>query len=339
MSKTKSTKKTNIVSTSYVRNQARRKVLQTEAKREREGRKLGFFLLKNQFRENYGLLKWDLLLTILLLAAFFWGRGLTFLAIIVYLQIYVASYFIFNYRKYRLAPFIMSFSILPFIIYIMSPNFERYLDPDLMELFKSSFLFSTWAILSYGAFWFIIIYKNRREYQNAQEKELCLVCGKQKEDFVIHMGHFLCKECYLEQAYKLKNFNGIDIYMWDYEVLSYLEHQIGEKIPNYNLTEENNIFKPEFENKLFFSVEENSVTAISIPNKRIKLNLPEEIGLLHTLRFLNFPGNQISKLPYSMRTLFQLKFLNLKNNPLEYLPGHSLKSLTLLKRRGCNILR
>ena len=339
MSKIKATRKNNIVSASYIRNQARRSELQTQAKRKKEGRKLGFFILKNQFRAKYGLLKWDLLANILILASFFWGRGLAFLAIIVYLQVYIASYFIFNYRKYRLAPLIMSFSILPFFAYYMIPNFDGYLDPNMSALIRSALLFSGWAILSYGAFWFIIIYKNRKEYQNAQVMEFCMVCDKQKENFVIHMGHYLCKDCYLEQAYKVKEFNGTEVFMWDYNVLSYLEQEIGEKIPNYNLNEENDILKPEFKNKLFFSMEENAVTAISIPNKNIKLNLPEEIGLLHTLKILNFPGNQISKLPFSLRTLFHLKIINLENNPLEYLPGHSLKSLSLLRRRDCNIIR
>ena len=113
------TKKTNIVSASYIKNQTRKSELQTVAKREREDRKLGFLILKNQFREKYGIVKWDFLINILLLASFFWGRGLTFLAILVFIQVFVASYFIFNYRKYRLAPFLMSFSIIPFFIYFI----------------------------------------------------------------------------------------------------------------------------------------------------------------------------------------------------------------------------
>jgi len=240
MSKIKATRKNNVTA-SYIKNQARRTELQTQAKREKEGRKLGFFLLKNQFREKYGLLKWDLLANILILASFFWGRGLAFLAILVYLQVYVASYFIFNYRNYRLAPLLMSISILPFFLYYVFPNLNERLDPNLVELLRSAFLFSGFAILSYGAFWFIIIYKNRKEYQKAQEKELCMVCDKQKEDFVIHMGHYLCRECYLKQAYELKEFNGTEIFTWDHNVLSYLENEIGEKIPNYNLNEENDI--------------------------------------------------------------------------------------------------
>ena len=230
MSKIKATRKNNIVSASYIRNQARRSELQTQAKRKKEGRKLGFFILKNQFRAKYGLLKWDLLANILILASFFWGRGLAFLAIIVYLQVYIASYFIFNYRKYRLAPLIMSFSILPFFAYYMIPNFDGYLDPNMSVLLRSALLFSGWAILSYGAFWFIIIYKNRKEYQNAQVMEFCMVCDKQKEDFVIHMGHYLCKDCYLEQAYQVKEFNGTEVFVWDYNVLSYLEQEIGVNV-------------------------------------------------------------------------------------------------------------
>ncbi|MHA1510381.1 MAG: hypothetical protein ACTSRX_01525, partial [Promethearchaeota archaeon] len=69
MSKIKATRKNNVTA-SYIRNQARRSELQTQAKREREGRKLGFFILKNQFREKYGLLKWDMLANILILASF-----------------------------------------------------------------------------------------------------------------------------------------------------------------------------------------------------------------------------------------------------------------------------
>ena len=338
MSKIKATKK-NIASSSYIKNQIRRGVLQTQAKREREGQKLGFFILKNQFREKYGLLKWDLLVTVLVLASFFWGRGLVFLAIFAYLQVYVASYFIFNYRKYRLAPLLMSISILPFYIYYSLPKLDGIIDPQLGLLLKNALLFSGWAILSYGVFWFIIIFKNRREFKKAQELQLCLVCNKQKEDFVIYLGHYLCKECYLEQAYQLIEFNGTEIFMLDYKILSYLENEIGEKIPNYNLNEDNDILKPEFKNKLFFSVKRNAVTVISIPNKNIMLNIPEEIGLLLTLRILNLHGNLISKLPYGFRELYHLKILNLENNPLEYLPGHSLKTLTFLKRRGCNILR
>ncbi len=331
MSKMKVTKKDNIVSTSYIKNQVRRDELQIQAKREREGRSIGVFLLGNQFRSKYGILKWDLLLNYLIFATFLWARDLIFFAIIVFLQVYVASYFIFNYRKYRIVPLLMSFSIIPFLTY-------KYL-PGLDKLTSDALLFCCWAILSYGAFWIIIIFKNRKEFENAQEMELCLVCNKQKENFVIHMGRFLCKDCFLEQAYQLVKFNGTEIFTWDYDVLSYLEHEIGEKIPNFNLNEDNDILKPEIINKLFFSVDGNNVTAISIPNHNIKLILPEEIGLLQTLRILNFPGNLISKLPYSLRDLFHLKILNLKNNPLDYLPGHSLKTLAFLRRRSCNILR
>ncbi len=323
--------KSNVVTASYIKNKTRREELHVQAKREREGRKLGPILLENQFRDKYGLIKWDLLLNFLILATYFWAQDLIFLALVVFLQVYVASYFIFNYRKYRLAPFLMSLSIIPFSVYLLYP--------DLDALFRSALFFCGWAILTYGIFWFLIIFKNRKEFQNAQEMELCLECNTQKPNFVIHMGRYLCKDCFLEQAYNLKNFNGIEIYSWDRDVLSYLEHEIGEKILNFNLSEDNDILKSEIENKLFFSVEENNVIAISIPNKNLKLNLPEEIGLIQSLRILNFPGNQISKLPYSMRDLFHLKILNLKNNHLEYLPGHSLKTLTFLKRRGCNILR
>jgi len=331
MSKIKESKKSNEVSISYIRKQARRDELQAQGKREREGRKINAILLGNQFRNKYGIIKWDLLLNFLIFATFLLARDLIFLAIIVFLQVYVASYFIFNYRKYRLAPFLMSFSIIPFLTYFFLPGLD--------ELTSNALLFCGWAILSYGAFWFVIIFKNRREFRDAQEMELCLVCDQPKWDFVIHMGRYLCRDCFLEKAYQKEKYNGIEIYRWDYDILSYLEKEVGEKIPNYNLSEDNDIYKPEIENKLFFSVDDNNITTISIPNKNLSLNLPEEIGLVQSLRILNFPGNKISKLPYAIRDLYHLKIINLKNNPLEYLPGHSLKTLSLLKRRNCIVLR
>ncbi|MHA1719987.1 MAG: hypothetical protein ACTSXK_10735 [Promethearchaeota archaeon] len=327
----KTKKKSNIVTGSYLKAKERKKVLQLEAKREREGRKLGPFLMDNQFREKYTIIKWDLLLDILLFAAFLWARELTFLAVFAFLQVYIVSYFIFNYRKYRLAPLLMSFSIIPFFFYFKFP----LLDAN----FREGLYFSGWAILTYGAFWFIIIYKNRKEFKKAQELEVCMVCDQPKEEFVIHMGRYLCKECFLEQAYKTKKYNNIEIYQWDYDILIYFEHEIGEIIPNYNLNEDNDILNPEIEGKLFFSVEDKNVTAISIPNKNLAMNFPEEIGLLQTLRVLNFPGNKISKLPYSLRDLYHLKVINLRNNPLRYLPGHSLKTLTFIRRRGCVVLK
>jgi len=176
-------------------------------------------------------------------------------------------------------------------------------------------------------------------FQNAQELELCLECNTQKSDFVVHMGRYLCKECFLSNAYQLVNYHGKEMFQMDYDVLAYFEKKIGEEIPNYNLIEYDDILKPEFENKLFYSIEENNVSAISIPNKNLQLNIPEEIGLLHTLRVLNFQGNHISKLPYALGNLYHLKILNLKNNDLDFLPAHSLKTLTLLRRRGYNVIK
>ena len=324
-------KKLNIVTASYIKNQARRTELQADAKREKEGRKIGFLGMENQFRDKYPIIKWDLLFDLLLLSCYLWAQNYIFFAVFVFLQIYISSYFIFNYRKYSLPPFLMSLSLIPGFIY--------FLFPDLLAEFRSGMVFSFWIILSYGAFWFIIIFKNRKEFANAQELELCMVCDEQKEDFIIHMGRYMCKDCFLERAYTIVKYNNTEIYQSDYDVLSYFEHEIGEKIPIYNLSDDNDILNPEVENKLFFSVEENNVIAISIPNKNLKINLPEEIGLLHTLRILNFPGNQISKLPYSFRELYHLKIVNLKNNHLDFLPGHSLKTLTLLRRRHCNVLK
>ena len=331
MTKIKTSKESNVVTVSYLKNQAKRTVLQTEAKREREGRKVSVLSMENQFKDKYPIIKWDLLFDLLLLSGYLWGQKYIFFSIIAFMQIYLASYFIFNYRKYTLPPFLMSLSSIPGLIYIIFP--------DLPAEFRSGMVFSFWFILSYGAFWFIIIFKNRKEFANAQELELCMLCDEQKEDFVIHMGRYMCKECFLSQAYEVVKYYNTEIYQWDYDVLTFFENEIGEKIPNYNLSEDDYILKPEIESKLFFSVEENNVTAISIPNRNFQLNLPEEIGLLHTLKILNFQGNQISKLPYSLRNLYHLKILNLKNNNLDYLPGHSLKTLTLLRRRHCDVLK
>lgn len=324
-------KKINIVTVSYIKKKIRREELQAQGKREKEGRKIQPLLLGNQFRSKYGIIKWDFLFNFLIFATFLWARDEPIFAFIVFLQVYVASYYIFNYRKYRLAPFLMSFSLIPFLTYFFLPGLD--------DLTSGALLFCGWAILSYGAFWFLIIFKNRKEFENAQELEVCLVCDKPKFDFVIHMGRYLCKDCFLEQAYQIEKYDGIEIYRWDYDILSFLEKEIGEKISYYNLSEDEDILKPEIENKLFFSAEENNITVISIPNKNLPINLPEEIGLVQTIRVFNFPGNKISKLPYSMRNLFHIKILNLKNNPLEYLPGHSLKTLTFLKRRGCKIIK
>ena len=93
----KSKKLSNNVTASYLKAQERRKELQIQAKREKEGRKLGAFLLDNQFREKYTIIKWDLLFDILLFAAFLWAREFTFLAVFAFLQVYFASYFLFNY--------------------------------------------------------------------------------------------------------------------------------------------------------------------------------------------------------------------------------------------------
>jgi len=329
--KTSKKSKSNVVTVSYMKNQARRTALQAEAKREREGRKIGMFSMENQFREKYTFLKWDLLFNLLLLSGYLWAQNYIFFAVFAFLQIYISSYFIFNYRKYILSPFLMSLSLIPMLTYFLFPEFPAE--------FRSALVFSFWIILSYGAFWFIIIFKNRKEFKNAQELELCLECNIQKEDFVIHMGRYMCKECFLSQAYEIVKYHDTDVYQWDYDVLSYFEQKIDEEIPNYNLNDDNDIFKPEIENKLFFSVEENNVTVISIPNKNFQLILPEEIGLLNTLKILNFQGNKISKLPYSLRNLYHLTILNLKNNNLDFLPAHSLKTLTLLRRRDCNVLK
>ncbi len=59
--------------------------------------------------------------------------------------------------------------------------------------------------------------------------------------------------------------------------------------------------------------------------------LPESIGKLQNLEYLDLHGNKLSLLPSSLRELINLRIVNLSENRFSYLPLESLASLPLVE--------
>ncbi len=72
-------------------------------------------------------------------------------------------------------------------------------------------------------------------------------------------------------------------------------------------------------NYYIYSAKDGHITALSLPHCHL-MELPESIGLLSELEYLNIMGNGLTTLPVSFNSLSNLKELELACNNLEYIP-------------------
>ncbi|MFX1537189.1 MAG: leucine-rich repeat domain-containing protein, partial [Promethearchaeota archaeon] len=118
------------------------------------------------------------------------------------------------------------------------------------------------------------------------------------------------------EAYK-----GITLLSTEVDVLTELEHQVGEPIPPISY-----ISWITFG----FTAENNNVTDLGLYSQELK-SLPESFGNLTNLKELYLHYNQLNTLPESFGQLQNLRTLFLHSNQLQTLP-ESFGNLTNLER-------
>jgi len=128
---------------------------------------------------------------------------------------------------------------------------------------------------------------------------------------------------------KLKKYQGMPLIISNYNALILLERTFGQKIPH---NAKKGITRP-----FSFNAENGHITELRLTKfslrKLIKVkDLPEELGLLKSLKFLEIQLTDISSLPKSFESLKSLEKIILRHNNLNILPESFglLKSLKFL---------
>ncbi|MHA1370147.1 MAG: leucine-rich repeat domain-containing protein [Promethearchaeota archaeon] len=129
----------------------------------------------------------------------------------------------------------------------------------------------------------------------------------------------------IEREYKKMDYHGTQLIARDYSVMVDLEHLIGEPIPKVSKVEHDTFG---------FVAEDGHVVQLGLYKKRLT-SLPETIGNLQSLTYLNLHGNLLTSIPQTIGNLKSLETLNLWNNQLKSLPETigNLKSLKELDIR------
>ena len=135
---------------------------------------------------------------------------------------------------------------------------------------------------------------------------------------------------------KLKKYQGIPLIISNYNSLISLERTFGQKIP-YNAKKGRT--KP-----FSFNAENGQITELRLTKfslkKLIKVkNLPDELGLLKSLKFFEIQLTDISGLPKSFENLKSLEKIVVSHNKLKDLPESFglLKSLKILNLKHNNL--
>lgn len=275
------------------------------------------------------LMKWDMIFNLLFITAFVWVLEQPVLAIWIFLQIFIFSYFSFNYRGLSVPLFFLLLSIIPFWMYLTNPN----------RPYNELFIFVGIILAIYGVFWIFIALKNHRVYLDSMKPEKCPVCDEDNYEFVNHLGRLMCMECFNKEAFEVVEYNGVEIFKWDYNFLKFLENQIDRAIPLYKSSDRDEVVWENLPNEDFFGyiIQERNILALSIPNSGIKM-IPDEIGLLTHIRFLNFRGNHLVELPLSIESIASLKYLNIQGNLMDIISQQLEYVFRALKKRKCDII-
>ena len=276
------------------------------------------------------LMKWDMIFNLLIITAFVWVYELPVLSIWIFLQIFIFSYFSFNYRGLSVALFFLLCSIIPFWLYIVNPNRQ----------FADLFLFVGVILAIYGIFWVFIVLKNMKTYVESLKPQVCPLCQTEQRKFVHHLGRVMCNDCFYKEAFEVIEYYGVEIYKWDYNILQFLEVQIDKPIPFYKSADRDEIDWDDLPNEEFFGfiIGERNIVALSLPNARIKI-IPHEIGLLTHIKYLNFKENQLVELPLSIESVVSLKYLNIQGNNMDIISQQLEYTFRALKRRHCEIIQ
>lgn len=135
---------------------------------------------------------------------------------------------------------------------------------------------------------------------------------------------------------KLKKYRGIPLIISNYNALISIEHIFGQKIPHIA---KNGRTRPFSFNTKNGQITELRLTKFSLKNFIKIKDLPEEIGLLKSLKYLEIQLTDISSLPKSFESLISLEKVILSHNKLKKLPESFglLKSLKFLDLNHNNL--
>ncbi|WP_371802463.1 hypothetical protein [Candidatus Lokiarchaeum ossiferum] len=275
------------------------------------------------------LMKWDMIFNLLFITAFVWVYNQPVLAIWIFIQIFIFSFFSFNYRGLSVSLLFLILSGIPFWLYISNPQRNG---ADII-------LFVGVILAVYGVFWIFIALKNNKAYLDSLKPQTCPICETEKHEFVQHLGRFMCTDCFYKEAFEVVEHDGIEIFKWDYNFLKFLENQIEKPIPLYKSTDRDEIDWEKLPEEEFFGyiIDEKNIKALSLPNAGIKA-IPNEIGLLTHIKFLNLQGNQLVDLPLSIERIASLRYLNIQRNIMEIISQDLEYVFRFLKKRKCVIL-
>jgi Leucine-rich repeat (LRR) protein len=125
------------------------------------------------------------------------------------------------------------------------------------------------------------------------------------------------------------------------EIIQGLTHQLneGEKQFLIDIIKQRCLLLPRLDkfrhNRSGFTVKNNHIKTLILSNSDLK-TIPESIGNLKYLRFLDLSSNQLKRIPKTIGSLTFLKLLRLEYNQLSNLPSSmkNLKNLTQLFLEG-----
>ncbi len=288
----------------------------------------------NDPREKYPIVKWDIILNIVVVSFGLWFSLKWYfqvLAVLLFIQAYVASYFVFHYWKIWVPLILCSIAGFFWVAYFL------FL-PILVPVAEDALLFTSIAVTIYALFWFVIWRKNLKLYRIAQRPEVCLVCGLERKEHVYHLGQRMCVQCFEKLATSFVEYYGSIIFQWDFDILAYLEQELGRPIPLLdpvlNYTNPQDINSDDY---FGYVLEGNNITRLYLNNQNLQ-SLPPFIGLLLYLVELHVKNNQIIALPPSIIDLANLKMIDFRQNPLEFRSGDVERALLNLTRKRCQIL-
>ncbi|MHA1796520.1 MAG: hypothetical protein ACTSUK_10440 [Promethearchaeota archaeon] len=287
----------------------------------------------NDPKETYPIIKWDIIVNILFFSAWMWFKGnliFQIVAVFLFLQAYIVSYYIFHYYKYDIPIVLVLISIFLWLIFFV-------LNSLLGEVYNT-FLFICIAFTIYAVFSFVIRSKNYKAYLKANGPQPCPICGMEKWEHVFHLGQDMCRDCFEKRALSQVYYHDSLIFQWDYDVLMFIEKELGKEIPALdpvlNYTNPTQINPDE----LFgFVLEDRNITRLYLNNQKLR-HLPPFIGLLIDLRELHLKNNKLASLPSSIFDLVRLRLLDYRQNPIKFRTGEIERALLNLMKRGCEIL-
>lgn len=287
----------------------------------------------NDPKETYPIIKWDIIVNIVFFSAWMWFSGYIIfqvLAVFLFIQSYIVSFYIFHYYKYDIPLVLVSISAFLWIVFAGIYN--------LLGSLRGSFLFICISFTIYALFSFVIRSKNYKAYLKANGPQPCPICGLEKWEHVFHLGQDMCVDCFEKRALSQVYYHDSLVFQWDYDVLNFLEKELGRPIPELDPVLNYTIPLEIHPDELFgYVLEDRNITRLYLNSQNLK-HLPPFIGLLIDLQEIHVKNNKLASLPNSIFDLVHLRVLDYRKNPIRYRTGETERALLNLMKRGCKIL-